>query len=130
MIRRRHLKVWRFLNVSREQKSLLNLTNVQWFCFYFAWIICDNCSVKPQFWRHSILSMNFNLQFNRECLKYKALKWRLEGAHFHRKSITFFKSIGKNYPSDFESAWYKKKLYYVQITCFPWHSLDRGEKYV
>ena len=48
--------------------------------------------------------MNFNLQFNGECLKYKALKMTFGRGplHFYRKNMKFFKKVGKNYHSDFE----------------------------
>ena len=44
------------------------------FLFYFAWVIWDNCSVKPTILKTFCHFHECNLQFNMECLKYKALK--------------------------------------------------------
>ena len=42
------------------------------------------------------------------------------------QNIIFFKNVGKNYESDFESTLYgKRKKKYVQITCFPLHNVLR-----
>ena len=46
--------------------------------------------------------------------------------YHHRKNIIFFKNVDKNYQSDFESTRYgKRKIKYVQITCFPWQNVLR-----
>ena len=73
MTRRRNLKIWRFRNVSHEQKSPLILIIFIWFLLHFARVIWDNCSVKPTILKTFCHFHQFNLQFNRECSKYKTL---------------------------------------------------------
>ena len=70
------------------------------------------------------------LNLTRSVLNIRRQTWRLEGVHYYRKNIIFFKNVDKNYRNDFESTWYKKsKIKYVQKTCFPWHNIlsHKGE---
>ena len=51
---------------------------------------------------------NYNLQFNMECLKYKALKMTCVRGPLLPRKMEFFRNVGKNFHRDFEGTWYEK----------------------
>ena len=48
--------------------------------------------------------MNFNLQFRRECLKYKAKKMTFGRGPLLPQKYIIIQKVGKNYHSDIEST--------------------------
>ena len=93
MIGRRMLKIWRFPNVSHEQKFplILIIFCILHFRFYFARIIWDNCLVKPTVMKtfcqfHTIL--NFN---STESFRYKSLEMTFERGPLLPQNYTILK---------------------------------------
>ena len=91
---RRNLKIWRFLNISRMQKSFLILI------FYIKFF------GNPTILNHSVISFDFNFQSNRKFLRYKALKnYVLTGSTLLQKFKILPKRRKKTKSSDLESTW-------------------------
>ena len=63
--------------------------------FYIARVIVEKCSVKPTILKTFYHFLNFNLQSNREFLRYKGPKMNLEGVHYYCKNIKFFQNVEK-----------------------------------
>ena len=98
MTRRRNLKIWRFLNIRHEQKSLLIFIN-----FKLILILLRLSNLSKFFGKiynfEDILSFLWILiSINRECLKYKALKMTLGRSPLLPQNCKILQKFGKNLP--------------------------------
>ena len=87
-------------------------------------------SYLRQIWRHAVISLDFNLQFTKECLKYKALNMTFERGPLLSQKYNILQTRSQKLPKwRWKYMIWKEKDLNVRITFFPCHNVlrQRGE---